>query len=122
MASAQKYIIGNWKMYLSREESLELAAQLENLSIPATMKVAVCPDFVMIEEVGKKLTQFSLGAQDVSAHAMGAHTSEVNTETLKNTGVSHVILGHSEKRAAGEENEVIHEKLKKEYLTKNLIT
>lgn len=39
-----------------------------------------------------------VGAQDVSAHESGAYTGEVSASMLADLGVSHVIVGHSERR------------------------
>ena len=43
-----------------------------------------------------------LGAQNVHFAAKGAHTGEVSATMLQKLNVSYVIVGHSERRAAGE--------------------
>jgi len=48
----------------------------------------------------------------MSNHKSGAHTGEVSVLMLKDLGVKHVILGHSERRAIyGESDEFINEKV-----------
>src|SRR5690625_7782613 len=49
-----------------------------------------------------------LGAQDVSAHARGAHTGEIAADMLAELGCRYVLVGHSERRQAdaGEDRRV----------------
>ena len=49
----------------------------------------------------------TLAAQDVSAHASGAHTGEISASMLKEAGASYVILGHSERRTDHGESEAL---------------
>ena len=44
--------------------------------------------------------------QDCHAEESGAHTGDVSAEMLKDAGASHVIVGHSERRADHEESDV----------------
>src|SRR5690606_1254122 len=39
------------------------------------------------------------GGQDCHAKASGAHTGDISAEMLRDAGASHVIVGHSERRA-----------------------
>lgn len=76
--------------------------------------VIVCPSLVWLTECRRHYRgkAIALGAQDVSAFSTGSHTGEVNTAMLRGSGVSHVIIGHSERRAQGETDERVGEKLK----------
>ncbi len=57
-------------------------------------------------------TRFKVSAQDLSAHAKGAFTGEVSAAMLSSMGISHSIIGHSERRSYhAESNQVIREKL-----------
>lgn len=114
-------LIGNWKL---NPTSLKKAKQLSSEIIKLASYVRgvdfiLCPPHLYIQSVksdyrGKKV---SFGAQDLSIYPSGAHTGEVSAEQLQDLGVSHVILGHSERRApvtqggAGETNELIAEKI-----------
>jgi triosephosphate isomerase len=49
-----------------------------------------------------------LGAQTVSGNEKGAFTGEVSTGMLKGFGVTHVIVGHSERRAQGQTDMQVH--------------
>jgi len=53
-----------------------------------------------------------MGAQDAFYKKDGAFTGEISPAMLKKEGVEYLILGHSEKRALGDTNEIINKKLK----------
>jgi triosephosphate isomerase len=49
-----------------------------------------------------------LGAQDVSAHELGAYTGEVSADMLKDFAVRYCLVGHSERRQYhGETDELV---------------
>lgn len=54
--------------------------------------------------------RIQFGAQDVSYEKKGEHTGEVALSMLASVGVTHVIVGHSERRAAGETDEMVNKK------------
>jgi triosephosphate isomerase len=73
----------------------------------------VCPPFVYLAEVAAALEDSGilLGAQDAASEAQGAYTGEVSTPMLREVGCSHVIVGHSERRALfGETDPVVARK------------
>ena len=98
----RQYIIaGNWKMYCTVAETETLLNQLlADNSRNNKTQVVVCPPFTSLYTAGRLLhgTHIALGAQDMSAYAKGAYTSEVSAEMLLTVGVRFVILGHSERR------------------------
>ncbi|MCH8116413.1 MAG: triose-phosphate isomerase, partial [Chloroflexi bacterium] len=83
------------------ESGLNLARGILELSDGITgVEKIVCPPFVTLSGVSKLLggTSVQVGAQNVSAHDDGAYTGEISAVMLKGL-VSHVIVGHSERRA-----------------------
>jgi len=97
------FIIGNWKMNPS---TLTDAKKLFN-KVKKT-KAIICPPFVYLS-----LFKYDfLGAQDCYYEQSGAYTSQVSPKMLKSVGVKYVIIGHSERRALGETEEVIDKKLR----------
>ncbi len=98
----RKYIVaGNWKMHTLREEAVALAHSLVPLvSGVSRTDILVCPPFTSLARVGKVLegTGILLGAQNMHHADEGAYTGEVSAAMLKDLGVSHVIVGHSERR------------------------
>ena len=79
-----------------------------------TVQVCVCPPFTSLPIVSEKVEQSEvlLGAQNMHDQPSGAYTGEVSAEMLRALYVSHVILGHSERRQyCGETNTTINGKI-----------
>ncbi len=96
------FVIGNWKMKLDVDDSLELARDLKRLTAKKAWQkqVVLCPNFLSLAQVGKIInkTKLYLGAQDCFWEDVGAYTGEVSPKNLKVLGCKFVILGHSERR------------------------
>ncbi len=105
-------IAGNWKMHTMPSEALIwLRAFLEDLAqapLPG-VELALHLPFTHLAPAATVLrgTAVALGAQDVSAHDKGAHTGEVSAAMLGDLGTSHVIVGHSERRADHQESDAL---------------
>jgi triosephosphate isomerase len=97
----RKLIAGNWKMNKTAADGValikDIAAEVGRLG---TVDIVVCPPFTALESAAKALEGQSvkLGAQNMHPEKSGAYTGEVAAEMLRNLFVSHVILGHSERR------------------------
>ena len=101
MALRTPVIAGNWKMNTDIESDLELARGiLEQSDAVIGVEKIVCPPFVALASVSELLRGSSIhvGAQNVSANENGAYTGEISAAMLKGL-TSHVIVGHSERRA-----------------------
>ena len=94
-------IAGNWKMHGNLAEALALARAVRDGAAPVTAELLVCPPFPHIQPVAEALdgSVVATGGQDCHAAAKGAHTGDVAAPMLRDVGASHVILGHSERRA-----------------------
>ena len=110
----KKIIIGNWKMNpLTLKEAEKLfGAVAKNISGVKKTEVVICPPFLYLEKLKKLSRKISLGAQDAFWGEIGAFTGEVSGEMLYNLGARYAILGHSERRALGENNGGINKKIK----------
>ena len=111
-------IAGNWKMYKTITEAIELAnglkRELFNLN-DQDIDIVICPPFTVLSEVYEVIadSNIQLGAQDVHWEAEGVFTGEVSCLMLKDIGCKFVIIGHSERRQYfGETNESVNKKIK----------
>ncbi len=111
-------IAGNWKMYKTIAEAIELANGIKrdiySLKV-CSVDVVVCPPYTALTEVAEVIaeTEIKLAAQDVHWEKEGAFTGEVSCGMLKDAGCSYCIIGHSERRQYfGETNETVNKKVK----------
>jgi hypothetical protein len=107
-------IAGNWKMNKTSAEGAalvkEIAAGLPAGSLP---EILVCPPYLTIPAVveAAKGSALEVGAENVHWAASGAYTGEVSTAMLLDAGVTHVIVGHSERRQYfGETDETVNQR------------
>ena len=69
--------------------------------LPANVEIVIAPPFTSIPTASARLagTRVRLGAQTMHWELQGPFTGEVSAPMLREFGVTHVILGHSERRA-----------------------
>lgn len=65
-----------------------------------------------LSEQSEMLSSYKLGAQNVFAYDDGAYTGEISVKMVSELGIKFTLVGHSERRAAGETDEMINAKLK----------
>jgi triosephosphate isomerase (TIM) len=102
----KKLFAGNWKMNLTALEARTLVAALraeldrDTTKLIRDREVLLAPPFIAIPAVSQALagSAILLGAQNVHFESKGAFTGEVSAPMLKVFGVTHVIVGHSERR------------------------
>lgn len=76
------------------------------------VRVAIAAPYVYLADLAKVQTKAcALCAQDVSVYKEGAHTGDVSAAMLAASKVRYVIIGHSERRALGETNAVVRQKV-----------
>jgi triosephosphate isomerase len=101
--SRQPLIAGNWKMNGLLADALALATGVAEGVKQAgwtDREVLVCPPATLLMAVAAavKGSGVLVGGQNCHANASGAHTGDMSAEMLRDTGASHIIVGHSERR------------------------
>src|SRR3989338_2243800 len=111
----KKIIIGNWKMNPQTEKEAEkwFTSISQSVGRVKNTEVVICAPFIYLDKLTKIITsKVKLGAQDAFWDDIGPYTGEISPEMLYNIGAIYVILGHSERRAMGETNELVNKKIK----------
>ena len=102
-------------MNKNASEGVELTQDIvSELGSETSVSVVICPPFTALESVGKTIAEsnIQLGAQNMNAEASGAFTGEISAEMLRSLFVTHIILGHSERRALyHEDDELVNGKV-----------
>ncbi len=113
---ARRYFVaGNWKMNGSIKANADLLGDLLRQAHElAAIDMAVCPPAVYIDSVGRQLigSAIALGAQNLSDQdKAGAFTGEIQAAMLADLACTHVLVGHSERRALyGEDDATVARK------------
>ncbi|MEY3960176.1 MAG: hypothetical protein RIR14_830 [Pseudomonadota bacterium] len=96
----RKLAAGNWKMNGTAASLAEVQALIAAQPAPAC-EMLLCPPATLISAMATAARGLALmvGAQDCHAKPSGAHTGDLSAPMLADAGASHVILGHSERRA-----------------------
>ena len=111
----KKLIAGNWKMNKTAADGVALTQEiLAQVGRETAVDVVLCPPFTALESVGHALEgqAVKLGAQNMHPEKSGAFTGEISAEMLRTLYVTHVILGHSERRTLfGEVDAFVNKKV-----------
>jgi triosephosphate isomerase len=105
----------NWKMNTTVQEGVALLEALCSYTLEKSTEVIVCAPAThlyalsMIDCPGN----VHIGGQNMSNKDSGAYTGEISAQMLLSVGVTHVVIGHSERRQYfGESDELLGSKLR----------
>jgi triosephosphate isomerase (TIM) len=112
------YVLSSWKMYPTVEETESLFAAIQaglrqrvdsGQSLP---RVILCPPFLSLVPLRAMADRqvLALGAQNCHWEDAGPYTGEISARMLRGLA-DFVLIGHSERRAAGETDDQIARKL-----------
>ena len=110
--SPRPLFVANWKMNGLHADGLARASALAGLAATADCDgdIVVCPPATLLFALRAVFSgsKIGLGGQDCHAAAEGAHTGDVSAPMLADGGCTHVIVGHSERRAGhGEDDRTV---------------
>lgn len=109
-------IAGNWKMnHLGADAKATIQGLIEKMPKDVKAEVVIAPVFPYLSTAVEmtKGTAIHVAAQNMHWEENGAFTGEVSPAMLVDIGVTHVILGHSERRTYfNETDETVNKKTK----------
>jgi triosephosphate isomerase len=109
-------IAANWKMYKTPDQARDFFdAFLPLVKDHDRDEIVVCPTCLALDVAvhAAKGSNVAIGAQNLNWQNEGAYTGEICASMLVAVGVTHVIIGHSERRQYfGETDDTVNLKLK----------
>ena len=102
MKNKHKIIAANWKM----NGSEELIKEFSKFAPAKHNDIIICPPFTLLDSAKTLLPSFiKIGAQNCSEKNNGAFTGEISASMLQEKSVTHVLIGHSERRTIFKETD-----------------
>ncbi|WP_080873375.1 triose-phosphate isomerase [Oceanobacillus timonensis] len=108
-------IAGNWKMNKSLAEATDFMDAVIPKTPSGNTEAIVCAPFVHLPALVEKAkgSNVKVAAQNMHFEESGAYTGEVSPSMLTDIGVTHVVIGHSERREYfAETDESVNQKTK----------
>lgn len=106
-----KIVVANWKMHKTFAAGLQLAqdiTQAQQANPRPNVQIVLLPSFLHLEAIGRLIAgtdNLYLGAQHCHDQAAGAFTGAISVPMLASVGVRFVLVGHSEHRQHGGDDE-----------------
>jgi triosephosphate isomerase (TIM) len=96
----RKLAAGNWKMNGLRASLDQVTALIAAQPAPGC-DMLLCPPATLLAAMAgvARGSALQVGGQDCHTGTTGAHTGDIAATMLADAGATHVILGHSERRA-----------------------
>ena len=105
----RQLIAGNWKMNGLRADACELARAIGAGVAGLACDLLLCPPATVLAEVAAAVagSEIAVGGQDCHVAANGAYTGDISAAMLRDAGATWVIVGHSERRTAYAESNIL---------------
>lgn len=105
-------LAANWKAYIEDlTKAKKLYATGKRLSRRANLSIILAPPTAFLGVLAaSNRSAVAFSAQDVSETTGGAHTGETTAQAVAAVGATYTIVGHSERRAAGDTNAIVANK------------
>jgi triosephosphate isomerase len=111
-----KVLAANWKMFKTPDQTRDFFRDFLPLVAGHTRdEIVVCPPYTDVDAAigAAKGSNVAIGVQNVHWKADGAYTGEISAPMLLCLGITHVIIGHSERRQYfGETDDTVNLRLK----------
>ena len=118
MSKVTRYFIGNWKMF-GIPSSIKIINRINQYYLKdkknnKKYKILIAPPHTLLESFSNKFKnkRIIISAQNCyEKDFYGAYTGSISPFMIRNVGVKHIIIGHSENRANGETDKILQEKI-----------
>ncbi len=105
-------LVANWKAYVADLSKARTLLTVGNrIARTSGVALVLAPPAPLLGALALKQSRVAFAAQDVSAVTGGAATGEVTAAAYHTAGAEYAIVGHSERRAAGDTGPIIAEKV-----------
>ncbi len=104
-----KYIVANMKMNLTAKEISNYLKIINDKMFISN--VIICPTSIYIPYFLNN--SYDVGIQNIYCENEGSYTGEISPLQVKSMGVKYAIIGHSDRRLMGEDDQLINKKIKK---------
>ena len=106
-------IVANWKAYVEESaKAKKLFTIAKRLARTTGITIVLAPPAPLLGALAvRNKSVIAFAAQDVSRITGGAATGEITAQAYVTVGATYAIIGHSERRAAGDTDATVAEKL-----------
>ena len=106
-------IVANWKAYVEDiKKAKKLLAVSKRLARAVDATIVLAPPSPFLSALtAHNESKVSFAAQDISHTTGGAKTGEATAQAYAAAGATYAIIGHSERRALGDTEKIIAEKI-----------
>lgn len=113
IARMKALVIGNWKMNppTLKEAKKLLADTKKGAAVARGVQVVIAPPAVFLRSLAEGRGRVTFAVQHAHADAGGAHTGEISMLQARDAKASYVIIGHAERREAGETDDDVRKKV-----------